>query len=199
VPVVVVEKSNGLTAKQTARRARVLVIVRGLAAEGGYDAVQMRDVAARAQVALGTLYRYFSSKDHLLASVWVDWAGELAHGVVTRPARGETPAERVLDVLGRATRALEQQPQLSAALVTALLSTDPVVGECQRRTSAFTAESLRSAIGDDLDPDTTERVVKVIHHVWFSALVTWVNGWSDMDVVGAQLRLAAEVLLTATP
>ncbi|HEY7134510.1 MAG TPA: TetR family transcriptional regulator [Acidimicrobiia bacterium] len=199
MPVVVVEKSNGLTAKQTARRARVLVIVRGLAAEGGYDAVQMRDVAARAQVALGTLYRYFSSKDHLLASVWVDWAGELAHGVVTRPARGETPAERVLDVLGRATRALEQQPQLSAALVTALLSTDPVVGECQRRTSAFTAESLRSAIGDDLDPDTTERVVKVIHHVWFSALVTWVNGWSDMDVVGAQLRLAAEVLLTPTP
>jgi hypothetical protein len=26
-----------------------------------------------------------------------------------------------------------------------------------------------------------------------------VNGWSDMDVVGAQLRLAAEVLLTPTP
>jgi AcrR family transcriptional regulator len=195
---VVVERTDGLTAKQTARRARVLVIVRQLAADGGYDAVQMRDVAARAQVALGTLYRYFSSKDHLLASVWVEWAGELAHGVVTRPARGDTPADRVLDVLGRATRALEQQPQLSAALVTALLSTDPVVGECQRRTSAFTAESLRSAIGHDLDPDTAERVVKVIHHVWFSALVTWVNGWSDMDVVGAQLRLAAEVLLTPT-
>ena len=34
--------------------------------KGGYDAVQMRTVAERADVALGTLYRYFPSKIHLL-------------------------------------------------------------------------------------------------------------------------------------
>jgi len=37
-----------------------------LAAKGGYDAVQMREVATEADVALGTIYRYFSSKDQLL-------------------------------------------------------------------------------------------------------------------------------------
>jgi len=44
-----------------------------LGLEGGYEAVQMRDVAARADVAMGTVYRYFTSKDHLLAATLVHW------------------------------------------------------------------------------------------------------------------------------
>ena len=43
-----------------------------LAAEGGYDAVQMRDVAARAEVALGTLYRHYASKDQLLLAAMAE-------------------------------------------------------------------------------------------------------------------------------
>ena len=49
-----------------------------LAAEGGYDAVQMRDVAGEAGVALGTIYRYFASKDHLLAACQVAFAARRA-------------------------------------------------------------------------------------------------------------------------
>ncbi|NIR40846.1 MAG: helix-turn-helix transcriptional regulator, partial [Actinobacteria bacterium] len=36
-----------------------------MAHEGGYEAVQMRAVAERADVALGTIYRYFNGKDDL--------------------------------------------------------------------------------------------------------------------------------------
>ena len=39
-----------------------------IASKGGYEAVQMRAVAERADVAVGTLYRYFPSKVHLLVS-----------------------------------------------------------------------------------------------------------------------------------
>src|SRR5579884_3629276 len=60
-------EERGLTRAQQARRQRVVDSAMTLALEGGYDAVQMRDVAARAHVAMGTVYRYFSSKDHLLA------------------------------------------------------------------------------------------------------------------------------------
>ncbi len=44
---------------QAARRQRVLVSALDLAADGGHEAVQMRDVATSAGVALGTIYRYF--------------------------------------------------------------------------------------------------------------------------------------------
>ena len=79
-----------------------------LGSAGGYDAVQMRDVATTADVALGTIYRYFSSKDHLLAEALVEWVLDLGPaGHQARPPVGDTVAERVLDVLRRATRAME--------------------------------------------------------------------------------------------
>ena len=53
---------------QRERRRRILDSTLALASKGGYDAVQMRAVADRADVAVGTLYRYFPSKVHLLVS-----------------------------------------------------------------------------------------------------------------------------------
>ncbi len=86
------EHRERLTAKQVARRARVVDAALELAAEGGYDAVQMRDVATRAGVALGTIYRYFSSKDELLAAALVEWAAVVEHRISARPPRGRPPA-----------------------------------------------------------------------------------------------------------
>ena len=51
---------------QRERRRRILDATLALASKGGYDAVQMRTVADKADVAVGTLYRYFPSKVHLL-------------------------------------------------------------------------------------------------------------------------------------
>ena len=56
------------SAAQRDRRKRILDATLALASKGGYDAVQMRAVAQKADVALGTLYRYFPSKIHLLVS-----------------------------------------------------------------------------------------------------------------------------------
>ena len=56
------------SAAQRERRRRILDATIALASKGGFDAVQMRAVAERADVALGTLYRYFPSKIHLLVS-----------------------------------------------------------------------------------------------------------------------------------
>ncbi len=50
-----------LSPSQAARRERVVRAALDLGAAGGYDSVQMRDVATSAGVALGTIYRYFSS------------------------------------------------------------------------------------------------------------------------------------------
>src|SRR5664280_553883 len=66
-----------LTRAQQARRQRVVDAAMSLALDGGYEAVQMRDVAARADVAMGTVYRYFTSKDHLLAAALVHWVEQL--------------------------------------------------------------------------------------------------------------------------
>lgn len=126
---VVAVDTNGeaLTRNQLARRDRVIKAAMALAAEGGYDAVQMRDVAAQANVALGTIYRYFSSKDHLLAATLVEFSRAVQVRMERRPPRGVSPADRVVDAVRRAMAAIERQPRLGKAMVSAISSPDPAV------------------------------------------------------------------------
>ncbi len=71
-----------MTSGQLARRAKIIEEVIGLIAEVGADAVQMRDVAQRSEVALATLYRYFSSKENLLAAALADWQKRLTRRIL---------------------------------------------------------------------------------------------------------------------
>jgi len=165
-----------------------------LAAEGGYDAVQMRDVAAGASVALGTIYRYFSSKDQLLAAAMVEWLGQLEEEVGRRPPRGDTAAERVVDVVRRASRTLGRNPRLTAAMVTAVAAPDPDVVPLHRQSSEAMQRILSASMGD-LDEATKADVVRVLNHVWFSALLGWVHGWTDVDQVIEELEVAGRLVL----
>ena len=183
-----------LTFKQQARRDRVVQVALDLAAEGGYDAVQMRDVASRADVALGTIYRYFTSKDQLLISAMADWTGRLRRRLEQRPPRGETPAERVVDVLQRACRSLERQPRLAAALVKAMSSSDVGVTVANLATAAHIRGMIEPLL-DDLDPETREGIIAVIGHVWLSSLIGWSTGRRPFSAVPSELAIAVHLLL----
>jgi len=39
------------------------------------------------------------------------------------------------------------------------------------------------------------RIVSVLSHVWFSALLGWVNDWANVGDVGDELESAARLLL----
>ena len=186
---------TALTRSQTARRQRVIAAAVELASAGGYDAVQMRDVATTAHVALGTIYRYFASKDHLLAATLVEWTRDLQARVLQRPARGSSPADRVVDVLQRATRNLERNPRLTAALITAVSAPDPAIKDCQREVNDIMVEVLSGAMADDVPDDLKAGVCRVMSHVWFSSLVGWVNGWGGGVDIGDELEVAARLLL----
>jgi AcrR family transcriptional regulator len=186
--------SDTLTRSQAARRARVIEAAFKLAGDGGYDAVQMRDVAATANVALGTIYRYFSSKDHLLAACQVEWSRDVQRRVDQRPPAGDSPAERVVEVVRRATRAMERRPRLAAALITAISSPDPAVHDCQQETATIMTTVLSSAM-DHVDDGLRDDVARILNHVWFATLLGWVNGWYTVSQVGDDLEVAARLLL----
>ena len=185
-----------LTRAQQARRQRVVDAAMALGLDGGYEAVQMRDVAARADVAMGTVYRYFTSKDHLLAAALVHWVEQLDSRLAQLPAQGDTAAERVIDVLDRALRAMGRQPQLVGAVFTALASPDPAAIECQQQVSVLMEGIITRAIGEPHPPDLSDRA-RILGHVWYSALVGWVNGWSNMGRVHDELVVAVGLLLPA--
>jgi AcrR family transcriptional regulator len=185
-----------LTRAQQARRQRVIDAAMALGLEGGYEAVQMRDVAARADVAMGTVYRYFTSKDHLLAATLVHWVELLDTRIGQHPPRGDHPADRVLDVLDRALRAMGRQPKLVAAVFTSLSSPDPAAVGCQQQITLLMEGIIARAMGDTgvEVPDMPDRA-RMIGHVWYSALVGWINGWSTMARVYDELAVSVRLLL----
>jgi TetR/AcrR family transcriptional regulator, cholesterol catabolism regulator len=186
---------DATTAEQNERRRRIIDAAFELGAERGYPAVQMRDVSATANVSLATIYRYFSSKDHLLAAAMTEWTAKLQGRVAQSPPRGDTPAEQLSDVLTRACRAMARQPKLSAALVRALSSADPGVQQSAQQVQGQ-IEAMASGILTELDPGVRSDVMAVLGHVWYSALVAWANGRIDFDTVVAELDRAVRVLVT---
>jgi TetR/AcrR family transcriptional regulator, cholesterol catabolism regulator len=183
-----------LTAEQRDRRRRVIDAAFELGAERGYDAVQMRDVSATANVSLATIYRYFSSKDHLLAAAMTEWTARLQTRVAQSPPRGDTAADQLVDVLGRACRAMARQPKLSAALVRALSSSDEGVRESADEVQRQ-IEAMATGILVDVDPALRSDILAVLGHVWYSTLVAWANGRIDFDTVTAELNRAVHVLV----
>src|SRR5881227_3680998 len=113
------------SAAQRERRKRILDATIALASKGGFDAVQMRTVADRADVALGTLYRYFPSKIHLLVSALVRELERMTDKLDRAAIPGDTPYERTLFVLGKVTRAMQREPQLTEAMTRAFMFADP--------------------------------------------------------------------------
>src|SRR5690348_2871968 len=110
------------SAAQRERRRRILDTTLVLASKGGYDAVQMRTVAEKADVALGTLYRYFPSKIHLLVSALarefekIDSKGKIPPGT--------SPLERMQLILSLITRAMQRDPLLTEAMTRAFMFAD---------------------------------------------------------------------------
>jgi TetR/AcrR family transcriptional regulator, cholesterol catabolism regulator len=184
----------GLTRSQAARRERVVRAALELGAEGGYEAVQMRDVARRAEVALGTIYRYFPSKDALLLAVMVEWLGELERRVTRHPPTGDTTVDRIMDVLTRALRAMGRGPRLTAAVIGAMTAGDPAGVEAINEVTRAMGRIMQAAFPADVDPELEAAVARVLGHVWWSATISWANGMGDIDWVAGELRAATELI-----
>jgi AcrR family transcriptional regulator len=86
-----------------------------------HETVKVTQVARTAGVALGTLYRYFPSKDRLYAEVLLEWASGLHN---YRPP-GADGIARLRARLGHVTAACRRNPHLVGAETALRLSADP--------------------------------------------------------------------------
>ncbi|HUL26451.1 MAG TPA: cholesterol catabolism transcriptional regulator KstR [Streptosporangiaceae bacterium] len=183
------------SAAQRERRQRILDATLALASKGGYDAVQMRAVAERANVALGTLYRYFPSKIHLLVSGLAREFERDQDKLDRTPIPGDTPYDRMLYVLGRITRKMQREPMLTEAMTRAFMFADPSAA-AEVGTVARLMERMLTRAMHDGEPSADDlAIARVIGDVWLSNLVAWVTRRASAADVSNQLELAARLLL----
>jgi len=187
---------------QRERRRRILEAATTLAAKGGFEQMQMRAVAEHADVALGTLYRYFPSKIHLLVSVLAQQFEVAGENLARKAVPGDTAADRVMFVLGRTTQTLQREPNLTEALTRAFMFADASVAQEIEVGAAHVRRMLLLAMrepGTPSDvPEPTEEevaVTKVIGDVWLASLVQWVTGRASAHDVATSLDVAVRLLL----
>ncbi len=169
-----------------------------LAEQGGFDAVRLRDVAAHAGVAMGTVYRRFRSKEDLLLAALEQEVDALRERMAVRPPEGESARDRAVAFFQIVTRALCRRPNLTRALIRALATGEP---ELSQRVTAFHDDMLeliaRAIRGDGATSiDAREReTANMLQQVWFASLIGWTGGVHDQATVIAHIGRAAERLL----
>jgi AcrR family transcriptional regulator len=183
------------SAAQRDRRKRILDATLALASKGGYEAVQMRTVAEQANVALGTLYRYFPSKVHLLVSALVREFERTQQKLDRATIPGDTPYERMLFVLGRITKSMQRDPMLTEAMTRAFMFADPSAAAEVNTVARLMERTLTQAIHEGEPTADEAAIARIIGDVWLSNLVAWVTRRASADDVSNHLELAARLLL----
>ena len=183
------------SAAQRDRRKRILDATLALASKGGYEAVQMRTVAEQANVALGTLYRYFPSKIHLLVSALVREFERTQQKLDRATIPGDTPYERMLFVLGRITKTMQRDPMLTEAMTRAFMFADPSAAAEVNIVARLMERTLTRAIHEGEPTADEVAIARIIGDVWLSNLVAWVTRRASADDVSNHLELTARLLL----
>jgi AcrR family transcriptional regulator len=116
---VVVEPPNGLsrTARRQAQtRADLIKAAREIIAERGVEALRASDVTERADVAFGTFYNQFKTKDDIVEAVVAETIVGFAQSVEESPEFGD-PAEALVASTRAMVRVAYDDPPLARLLV----------------------------------------------------------------------------------
>jgi TetR/AcrR family transcriptional regulator, cholesterol catabolism regulator len=93
----------------------IMDVVIDLLESEGYEAVQVRTVARRAQVSLATIYKLFGTLDRLIASAVERWMEANAYAELTPPKPDESPYEIMVRVLRAVFEPWEVHPRILEA------------------------------------------------------------------------------------
>jgi TetR/AcrR family transcriptional regulator, cholesterol catabolism regulator len=186
-------------ASQLARRERIIDAAMELATEGGYEAVQMREVADRAEVALGTLYRYFPSKVHLLLSALGRTFVELQQSAERADDASSTPEERIYRVIAAVTRYLAKNRRMSGAMIRALMIADVDAG---REVEAVGDLLVGFVSAASHEPGTTpsERdtlIAHIIGKVWLTDVLTLLSRRMTVSQMLEDLEATIALVMSA--
>ncbi|MRH90381.1 cholesterol catabolism transcriptional regulator KstR [Nocardia sp. SYP-A9097] len=192
-PVTTLSEEDLSSAAQRDRRKRILDATLALASKGGYDAVQMRAVAERADVAVGTLYRYFPSKVHLLVSALAREFEQLEGR--RKPLPGGDPRERMHLMLTQITRAMQRDPLLTEAMTRAFMFADASAAAEVDRVGKVMDRFFARALSDEVPDERQLAIARVISDVWLSNLVAWLTRRASATDVTERLELTVDLLI----
>jgi AcrR family transcriptional regulator len=189
---------ESLTAGQRARRDRIVRAALKSLSNSDHETMRITEVAQDAGVALGTLYRYFSSKEHLVAAAFYEWIHILQERIAAAPPREGTELERLRAFYHQVLRAFEVQPQFFRAMLMIESTNDPYAAQIFasldpmfRKTVAYSFDGPLVGWRND--------VFRVMSAVLNASLRSWAAGRGTVQSARHDIDAALDLIYTAPP
>src|ERR1700682_1055402 len=166
----------GATAQGVAMRRRLYDIAIVLIAKHGYESTTLRDIAARAGVSPGLLYKYFPSRRAVVLALYDELSAEYAErGERLQPGRWR---DRFLFALKTSLGVLGPNREPISSLVAGLIGDrdEGVFSEnaafSRLRVQGVFEEAVTGAT-DALDPDTSQSLGRLLYIVQLAVILWW--------------------------
>lgn len=131
--------------RQQIRYARILDAAAGFARKG-LDAVSLSEVSAKANVPLGTLYRYFPSATHLMLGLYRKQLGDLQVG--SWPESGGSRVHSLAGVVMEIFHMRLMQPAVEQCLTKCVYTKDKDTTVLLREIDVIAEQAVTVASGD---------------------------------------------------
>ncbi|HEY9305259.1 MAG TPA: TetR family transcriptional regulator, partial [Mycobacterium sp.] len=181
-------------AQQRKRRRHIIDVTLGIARRGGYEAVQMRAVAERADVAVGTVYRYFPSKPNLLLSALENQLDRVERKARQAAPRGAERYEKLWQVIARLNVEMARDPRLAEAMARAFMVAYTTEGRdadrVRHRLDAMFARLLAGGAPTPLQ----QQMARILVDAWMSNALSWLNRRVTTEDINRRLSHLLAVL-----
>lgn len=179
-------------------RRRILEAARRLARAGGFEGVQMRDLADEAGVARATLYRYFTTREEVFAALTVEWGLAFLERLRAEPLREADPHARLRWVLRSVLEEASREPSLIHALLVMLVSEKAGAATRTAGIGRLLPTLLAFAAGGEATP-LDGRTERLVEHVLLASLVAMQRGDVDLARACEDLDHALDRLVPPSP
>lgn len=183
-----------LRGTQAKRRQRIIDEAHSMIVESGDANVQIRDIADRAGVALGTAYRYFGSKERLYAEVYEQWCRRCSDEI-TRGLRGvKSNTDRTRLLARTMFDRLISQRQLLAIGRSLRVTDDPAILRILDRTENGMLELFRNAL-QGVEHRDADSIAMIVMAVVRTALDGHAGGLISVDEANRRIAKAVKMVL----
>lgn len=177
------------------RRDAILDAALMAASAGGFEAVRMRTVADDVGIAVGTLYRYFPSKTHLLVSALTrefsrfeetcDWS-----------TIGINEQQRLASLTARLHAEWQRDPLLTEAMTRAFVVAGTSAAMEVDRATHVIERLLASALGGGEPSPRHFQIAGLLADVWLANLTAFIGDRLTARETQYNIDRAARLLLT---
>lgn len=186
-----------LSENQITRRANILSVARQIITEEGSEALNMKEVARRADVPRATLYRYYTSRDHLMTDLALEWGHSLLQRLQSRAMVGHTLGDRITSVLESILIEAVENPNLIAVTLSSLVSRDAAAVAMQADIEQLLPKMFNAVFDQEALADSPQ-ILDVMHRLLLGSLFLLSSGRDQLDMALHNLTYTARSLLGET-